>query len=63
MKKLLIALICCLLMGCASNYKVLRNNKGDYVKCTSSGYGLMGSYLANQYYKDCIKNAEEKGYK
>jgi hypothetical protein len=50
-------------MGCASNYKVLSNNKGDYVKCTSSGYGLMGSYLANQYYKDCIKNAEEKGYK
>ena len=63
MKKIIVIIICCFLVGCASNYQVLKDGKGNQIKCTSSGYGLMGSVIANKHFNDCIENAKQKGYK
>jgi uncharacterized protein YceK len=63
MKKIILVIIICLLGGCASNYQTLRNEKGDSIRCTSSGYGLMGSVIANKHFNDCVENAKQRGYK
>lgn len=49
--------------GCASNYQILKDGKGNQIKCTSSGYGIIGSTIANKHFNDCIENAKQKGYK
>lgn len=49
--------------GCASNERILKDGKGNYIKCTSSGYGIMGTAMANKHFNDCIENAKQKGYK
>lgn len=52
-----------LLAGCASFDKTLIADNGKEYHCRQEGYGIIGSLVASGRHEDCVKAAQEKGYK
>lgn len=66
MKKIAFALIILVFaVGCAASPMLLRNEKGEIVKCEpSTGSVLIGGYIGSKIsVKDCVKQYEKAGYK
>lgn len=63
MRSLLLSLTALVLSGCASLDTTLVNKDGQRYRCSASGYGIIGSTVAQSRFDDCIARAEDKGYK
>jgi hypothetical protein len=48
--------------GCATYETKLANDKGQAIRCHTSGMGLISSVMASSIHEDCVKEAKEKGY-
>lgn len=52
-----------LFYGCASYDKILTADNGKQYHCRQEGYGLIGSMVAGSRHDECVKTANEKGFK
>lgn len=59
----LIIILACPLAGCASYDKTLTAENGKEYHCKQEGFGLIGSLVASSRHDDCVKAANDKGYK
>lgn len=51
------------LVGCASPSQVMVNDQGQIIRCSSSGYGLMGAATAVSMTNSCIEDHKKMGYR
>lgn len=65
MKRIFIAILLIVASGCAAAPVVLKNDKGDLVKCEAgTGAVLMGGYIGSKYdVNKCSEQYEAAGYK
>ncbi|MEP9410274.1 MAG: PDZ domain-containing protein [Candidatus Brocadia sp.] len=60
---LLFAVICCFCFsGCASYSQIMINAMGEWQRCASYGYGVMGIATADSIQNDCVKSLRAAGY-
>jgi hypothetical protein len=38
------------------------NDRGEYVSCAATSFGIVGSIVAQTRYNNCAADAKEKGY-
>ena len=65
MKRLymLLSVICCFYFtGCASYSQIMINAMGEWQRCYSYGYGVMGIATADSIQNDCVKSLRAAGY-
>jgi hypothetical protein len=51
------------LAGCATERTVLINSQGDLLTCETSGSGFFGAISVRNQQKQCISDAETRGYR
>jgi hypothetical protein len=51
------------LTGCATERTVLVNSQGDLLTCETSGSGFFGAISVRNQQKQCISDAETRGYR
>jgi hypothetical protein len=49
--------------GCTSRSTVLVNSKGEQRQCDTTGYGVVGSLMAQSKHGDCVSAGEKDGFK
>jgi hypothetical protein len=49
--------------GCATERTVLVNSQGDLLTCETSGSGFFGAISVRNQQKQCISDAETRGYR
>ena len=49
--------------GCVSQRAVLVNERGDELTCETSAYGLFPSMMVSGKQKECVTDAEARGYR
>jgi hypothetical protein len=62
MRAVVIAAVLCALTGCASERAVLVNNQGDRITCETAGGGLFGAASVGYEQRNCIAEAQQRGY-
>lgn len=62
-KKLIILGILVLLTGCVSYDKTLTAENGLQYRCQQAGFGIIGVLFTESRYQECVKYANEKGFK
>lgn len=63
MKLLLSSLLLLSLAACVNLDTTTKNAQGNTYRCFARGGGIIGSSLAQSAYDDCMKRAEEKGFR
>jgi hypothetical protein len=51
------------LTACATERTVLVNSKGDLLTCETSGSGFFGAISVRNQQKQCVSDAETRGYR
>jgi hypothetical protein len=51
------------LVGCATERTVLVNSRGEELTCETEGWGFVGSLATSHKQKECIAEAEQRGYR
>jgi hypothetical protein len=51
------------LTACATERTVMVNNQGDLLTCETSGSGFFGAISVANQQKQCISDAETRGYR
>jgi hypothetical protein len=51
------------LAGCATERTILVNSQGDLLTCETSGSGFFGAISVRNQQKQCISDAETRGYR
>jgi hypothetical protein len=51
------------LAGCATERTVLVNSQGDLLTCETTGSGFFGAISVRNQQKQCISDAETRGYR
>lgn len=51
------------LAGCVSQRAVLVNERGEELTCETTGYGFIASMMASNKQKECVSDAETRGYR
>ena len=62
MRAVLLAAVLFTLGACASERTVLVNSEGDRITCETTGGGLFGAASVGYEQKNCIAQAEQRGY-
>ncbi len=52
-----------LLCGCVAPHQILVNDRGQFVRCAFSGFGIFGAPLAYRTVNKCVEDFEALGYK
>jgi hypothetical protein len=63
MRAVLLLALTLILGGCATERTVLVNSQGDLLTCETSGSGLFGAISVRNQQKQCISDAETRGYR
>jgi hypothetical protein len=63
MRAVLLLALTLILGGCATERTVLVNSQGDLLTCETSGSGFFGAILVRNQQKQCISDAETRGYR
>jgi hypothetical protein len=48
--------------GCVSQRAVLVNERGEEITCETVGYGVIAGMMASDKEKECIAEAEKRGF-
>jgi hypothetical protein len=51
------------LAGCVSQRAVLVNERGEEVTCETTGSGFIASMMVSNKQKECVSDAERRGYR
>jgi hypothetical protein len=49
--------------GCVSQRAILVNERGEEITCETTGYGAIASMMTSNKQKECIAEAERRGYR
>lgn len=60
---IMVALVSSVLSGCVTYDKTMTADNGRQYRCKQNGYGIFGVMMADSNHKDCVDNANAKGYK
>jgi hypothetical protein len=63
MRAILLLAIILTLTACATERTVLVNSQGDLLTCETSGSGFFGAISVRNQQKQCISDAEARGYR
>jgi hypothetical protein len=63
MRAVLLLALTLILGGCATERTVLVNSQGDLLTCETSGSGFYGAISVRNQQKQCISDAETRGYR
>jgi hypothetical protein len=63
MRAVLLLALTLILGGCATERTVLVNSQGDLLTCETSGSGFFGAISVRNQQKQCISDAETRGYR
>jgi hypothetical protein len=63
MRAVLLLDLTLILGGCATERTVLVNSQGDLLTCETSGSGFFGAISVRNQQKQCISDAETRGYR
>ena len=51
------------LAGCVSQRAVLVNERGEELTCETTSYGFIASMMVSNTQKECVADAERRGYR
>jgi hypothetical protein len=63
MRAVLLLALTLILGGCETERTVLVNSQGDLLTCETSGSGFFGAISVRNQQKQCISDAETRGYR
>jgi hypothetical protein len=63
MRVIFLACVVSTLVGCATEQTVLVNSRGEELTCETEGWGFVGSLATPHKQKECIADAEKRGYR
>jgi hypothetical protein len=63
MRLTLLLVLALTLAACATERTVLVNSQGDLLTCETSGSGFFGAISVRNQQKQCISDAETRGYR
>lgn len=63
MRYLLFFCVALNMAGCVSQRAVLVNERGEEITCETTGYGAIASMMVSNKQKECVSDAERRGYR
>jgi hypothetical protein len=63
MRHVLLFIVALSVGGCVSQRAVLVNDRGAQLTCETSAYGLFPSMMVSGKQKECVADAEARGYR
>ena len=63
MRHLLLFCVALSAAGCVSQRAILVNERGEEITCETTGYGAIASMMTSNKQKECIAEAEQRGYR
>ena len=63
MRYVLLFIMVLSLAGCVSQRAVLVNERGEELTCETTGYGFIASMMMSDKQKECVSDAERRGYR
>ena len=63
MRRLLCFCVALSAAGCVSQRAILVNERGEEITCETTGYGAIASMMTSNKQKECIAEAERRGYR
>ena len=62
MRLMFLVFLVSILAGCATERTILVNSQGDVLTCETEGYGFFGAVSVRNQHRECIAEAEKRGY-